>query len=296
MDKFGRNYELTIDANDGGTQIILRPPLTLEFDITRTTLSSTNVCQLRIYNLSKENRNRIRFNTYANLQPPKFVTLKAGYGENLAIVFTGNISQAWSVREGVNFITQIEMFDGGFAFAHGHTNRQYPAGTPYRKIILDIMGDLPEVKIGAVGDFPGVLPRAKSFNGSPVDILNELTGFAFYVDSGRAYALKNNEYHTSSPSAVGENILLINNETGLLGTPILEQTLLHFDLLFEPSLQVGTKVRLKALTDENFDGDYVITAVKHRGIISEVISGSAITTGEFQILDNTAKAVLNATN
>ena len=91
-----------------------------------------------------------------------------------------------------------------------------------------------------------------------------------------AFALGTNEY---VPSLTGP--LLINSQTGLLGTPVREQTLIHFDMLLEPSLNVGSSVELISSTADNFNGLYKITAVKHRGMISGTLSGSAITTGEF---------------
>ena len=100
MDKFGRNYFLEVKYDDFNT-VIIGLPFTIEFDITRTTLSSVNVCQIRIYNLALDTRNLLRFNAYDNTTF-KYVRLRAGYGNNLATVFTGSITQAWSVREGVN--------------------------------------------------------------------------------------------------------------------------------------------------------------------------------------------------
>src|ERR1044071_7823759 len=98
MDKFGRNYQLSIQTQSG-TTLTVGLPFTLEMDITRNTLTSANVCQLRIYNLSEVNQNQIRFNAsdYGSFRQ---IELRAGYGEFLTTIFTGNISQAWSFREG----------------------------------------------------------------------------------------------------------------------------------------------------------------------------------------------------
>lgn len=274
MDKFGRNYLLSVQTQSGNT-LQLTLPFTVEFDIIRNTLTSANVCQLRIYNLSLINRNQIRFNAsdYGQFRAIEF---KAGYGSNPPVVFTGNISQAWSVREGVNFITQIECYDGGFAFVNGVTNTQFPAGTPQKTVIQTLAGSLPNVKLGAVGNYPGQLSRGNSYNGNTTGILQELTGGGFFVDVGKANALGNNEY-----IAALNGVTTVNSQSGLLGTPVLEQTIVRFDMLFEPGLNVGHKITLDSITESNFNGDYKVTAVKHRGMISEAVCGSAITTGEF---------------
>lgn len=274
MDKFGRNYELLVQTESGDT-LTIKLPFTIFFDITRNTLTSANVCQVRVYNLSQVNRNQIRFNA-SNYGQFRQIQLRAGYGDNLAKCFVGNISQAWSVREGVNFITQIECYDGGFAFTNGVTNAQFPANVEQKDVIRTIMTDLPHTDMGVVGDYPGQLSRGNSYSGNTAGILDELTGGGFFIDNGKANALGTNEYLVNAGG-----VTLINSQSGLLGTPVLEQTIVHFDMLFEPNLQVGQKVRLQSITEDNFNGDYKVTAVKHRGMISESVAGSVITTGEF---------------
>jgi hypothetical protein len=280
VDKFGRRYQLQVGTESGST-LTVELPFTIEFDITRNTLTSANVCQVRIYNLSQRNRNQLRRNVtdYGDYRP---ITLKAGYGDNLATIFTGNVTQAWSVREGVNFITQIECFDGGFAFVNGKTNAQFPANTSQRDVIRTLASSLPYVKLGAIGDYPGSLSRGNSYSGNTTDILRELTGGGFFIDNGKANALNTDEYiETVSPP------LVINSKSGLLGTPVLEKSIVRFDMLFEPSLNVGYRIKLESLTevnfnaDSNFNGIYKVTSVKHRGMISEAVCGSVITTGEF---------------
>lgn len=250
-------------------------PFTIEFDITRNTLSSAQVCQLRLFNLSQKNRNLIRFNA-SNYGQHVPIIFRAGYGAYPPVVFSGNISQAWSVRQGVDFITQIECYDGGFAFINGTTNTQFPAGTMQKDVITTLMGTLPHTSPGVVGDYPGQLSRGNTYSGNTTDILRELTGGGFFIDSGKANALGTDEYIDS----VG-GVILVDSQSGLLGTPVLEQTIVRFDMLFEPELNVGRRIKLNSQTEANFNGFYKNTSVKHRGMISEAVCGSVITTGEF---------------
>jgi len=274
MDKFTRNYELRVEKEDGN-ELTVTLPFTLQLDITRNTLTSANVCQLRIYNLSERNRNQIRFNS-SDYGKFRKIELRAGYGKNLPRIFRGNISQAWSVREGTNFITQIECYDGGFAFNTGFTEDSFPAGTPKKAIITKLASGLPELELGAIGSYPGVTTRGTVISGNTAAALDELTGGGFFVDDGKANALGTNEY-----IQLPNSLLYINSTSGLLGTPVLEQTIVRFDMIFEPTLNVGYKIALDSSTGVNFNGDYKVTAVKHRGMISESQAGTLITTGEF---------------
>lgn len=292
MNKFGRNYLCNIEGQvglDANGKIIkdvitVQLPFTIEFDITRNSLASANVCQIRLYNLSQLHRNQIAFNA-TSLSEFRQVQLLAGYGSSLASIFIGNITQASSVREGVNFITTIECFDGGFAFVNAEKDwpgATFKAGTPLVTVIRTLMLQLPNVTIGTIGNFTDVLKRDISVSGNPTHILYELTGNSFYIDNGKAYALKTDEYVPSDTSAnLSQPSIVISERSGLLNTPTLEQTRGRFEILFEPTLQVGRLVEIASKTNPNLNGTYKITSVKHRGLISGVMAGKVISIGEF---------------
>jgi hypothetical protein len=266
--KFDRNYILSIETQNGEI-LVIQPPFTIEFDITRNILSSANVCQIRIYNLSANNRNKIRFDRQDSYDF-RSVQLQAGYGNNLPVIFSGSITQAWSVREGVNFITSIECFDGGFAFANGITNTVFPAQTPITTVINNLVGNLPRVAVGAVGNYSGVLSRGRSFSGNTSEILRDLTGGGFFIDNGRAHCLGDSE-------CLEGEMVLINSQSGLLGTPVRELTVLNFDMIFEPRLIVGQAIQIDSKTGMSLNQFYKVISVKHRGMISESICGNAVT-------------------
>lgn len=265
---------LLVGTQNGGI-LNITLPFTLEFDITRNTLASANVAQIRVFNLSLLHRNQIRFNA-SDYGTFRRVELYAGYGNNPPKIFSGNISAAWSVREGVNFITQIECYDGGYAFANGVTNTQFVAGVTDKTKIEALAATLPNVTVGAIGNYPGASGRGNSYSGNTAEILKDITGGGFFVDLSKANALGTNEYIANS-----NGITTISSQTGLLGTPTLEQTIVHFDMIFEPSLNAGEAARLNSQTESNFNGLYKITGIKHRGMISESVCGNAVTTGEF---------------
>lgn len=309
--KFGRNFKLLVQVDQldslatTGTSaqyIRIEPPFTIEFDITRKILGSANVGQIRIYNLSAANRNLLRYD-FSNISDVRTVSLAAGYGQNLPVIFTGNITQAWSVREGVNFITTIEVFDGGTAFLNGNVpdgGGTFPAGTAMLTIYKTLIGYLPGVSLGAIApwftqDALGnliTISRAKSYSGSVTDILTEISGKAFFIDNGRAYVLRNND-------VLEGQVALVNADSGLLGTPLREQQIVTFDMVFEPGLIVAQQLQLQSLTapqlnsfgapfnpatgastETNVNGLYRVTGIKHRGMISESVCGDAVTSVE----------------
>ncbi len=273
MFKFGRNYILSVQTQDNQT-LVIQPPFTMEFDITRNTLSSANVCSIKVFNLSKNNRNAIRFNIM-DTGIFRAIQLQAGYGDtNLPIIFSGNITQAWSVREGVNFITAIECFDGGYALSNSFTAESFPANTPAAIMLRNIAEDLPQVSVGAIGSYPGELSRGNALVGNSADLLRELSGGGFFIDNGQAHVLGNNEYIDDGPTIV------IDSDTGLLNTPVREFTKLTFDIIFEPAIKPARLIQLQSKTEPSFNGFRKVVGVKHRGMISPAVCGDAITTVE----------------
>jgi hypothetical protein len=272
--KFLRNYSLDIGTQDGDT-ITVTPPFTVEFEILRNTLSKSGTLHIRIYNLSAKHRNQIRYNFYntGELRP---VTLNAGYGSGiLPEVFTGNIQEAYSVREGNNFVTTIEAFDGGFAQANGTTDTSFPAGTPQRTVISTLAASLSQygISLGSIGAYPGSISRGNSYSGNTCQILNELTNGGFFIDGGVAHCLGTNECTTGG-------IQVINAQTGLLNTPVQQQTVITFDMLFEPSVIAAQQIELESSTDLNVNGIYKVTSIKHRVTISDAVCGDAVTSLE----------------
>ncbi len=268
MDKLGRNYFLKMQTLEGDF-LEIRPPFTMQFDVTRTILSSANTSSIRVYNLSPTNRNQIRkditdYDIYLQ------IILQAGYGKNMPVIFQGNVKQAWSHRQNVDFITEAQSFDGGFALVNGVSNQPFQAGTPKVNVIRTLMNDLPHVSIGSIGSFPGNIARGNSYSGRTADLLQEISNNSFFIDNEKAHVIGENE-------CIQGSIEVLDASTGLLGTPIREQNLLHIEIMFEPRLILGQKIELRSLGSPNFNGFYRVMSIHHRGTISESVCGEAIT-------------------
>lgn len=278
--KFGRTYQLSVGTVDiridpSGAPILIALPFTIEFEVTRNILYRMNTLHLRVYNLSPRNRNLMRFN-YANVADLRPITLSAGYGDGvIPEIFTGNITQAWSVREGANFVTTIEAHDAGFAFANSQTNQAFPTNTPQLTIMSTLAKSMAgfQVSSGAIGSYPGNISRGNTYIGSTTDLLNTLSNGGFYIDNRKVYCLGNNE---CAPGGIP----VIDSASGLLGTPVLQETTLSFEMLFEPGLIAGQKVQLVSSTDASFNGVYKVSLIRHRGTISAAVCGDAVTSVE----------------
>lgn len=269
MDKFSRNYSFY--AQGIFQSVTVQPPFTIEFDITKNLANSSNSSSFRIYNLSRQNRDILR-QDQTNLGVFKRLIFKAGYGDALPIVFNGNLMRAWSVRQGVDYITTVEPFMGGFDYlnAHGPTT-PFPAIGAQRDVLRYLIESLPSgVSLGKIGNYNTTIKRGGAYSGSTIDLIQELSGKGFFIDDGVANVLNDNECLTGT-------ITELTSENGLLGTPVRQQNFVYIDMLFEPGIKIGQRLKITSMINDDFNGDYKVNSLHHKGIISESICGNATT-------------------
>ena len=270
MQKWNRNYILSIQTAGGWLDITM--PFTLSFMIIRNTLAQANTGRFTILNLSEDTRRKIYKDKYKT-DVYKGIELRAGYGdrkETLPLIFKGNIMQAYSQRNGVNFETQIEAYDAGFAYVNANTSRSFSAGTSDKQILETLIKDLPHISVGKIGTFTDKLPKGNTMQGTTVELIKNISKSNFFIDNEKAYCLQENECFAG-------NIRLITSDTGLLGSPLREESLLTFSIIFEPRLQIGQYIQLQSTTEKLFNGEYKVIGVEHQGTISDAQSGRCIT-------------------
>lgn len=285
MPKIGRRYKLTfqIDTAQGEEKAIaIRSPLTLEFDITRNTASSLNSATFRVYNLSETNRslmfqNRTSINDVNGDR--KKVILQAGYetalnrDDDLTTIFTGNLLESYSYRQGSDVITYINAQDGSLSAYNSTISKTIEGGTSFKDIAKTIMSSLTGIKQGAIGDIQGTAKTSTALNGNAFYLLTKDHKDRVFIDLEKVNILDINEYIKST----GGKVPLISTETGLLGTPQRQGTNLVMDMIFEPSITVAQLVEVKSQINNKFDGQFKVMGVKHSGIISGAINGDCRT-------------------
>ncbi len=270
MDKFGRNYRLTIQMNDGSKVLIVEPPLTLQFSVLRSTMASLNTGRFEIFNLTPETRNQIFQDRFNNPLYRK-VTLEGGYGKTLSTIFVGAIFEANSHRQRADVITTIDARDGGFDIPQTQTFRTVQQGTPMLDVIKGLIGDFPNLKQGAIGDIPGTLQRPAVLDGNTYTLINKYTGNLVNVDLEKVNVLTDKE-------VLSGVVPLIDPSTGLLDTPRRDDAYLTIRTLFEPRIVMNQAVQLQSVTLPQYNGQYKVIGVQHQGTISEAVCGECTST------------------
>lgn len=270
--KFGRKYKLIADVLNN-EQVIIELPYTLEFDCKRDNLASVNTGNFKIYNLAPKTRDLIFKDKYDVLNV-RYIEFQAGYNvEDLPSVFKGNILQAKSYRNGVDIITEIEAYDGGYAVNTGYSIMSIVEGQVPEKTISDLMDNLPGISGKIIGNFTDLIAvnkRGKVLFGPTSECLAQETGNRFYIDNMEAKALNDNEVEEGDVS-------VINADTGLLESPQRSEAQIVFKMLFEPKLKVGQRLELQSKVNAILNGQYKVMGFQHSGIISDAVSGTCST-------------------
>lgn len=284
--KFQRACKLEIgvdpDAQGKSKALTIAPEFTVEFTVRREMLSSAQEATFRVYNLGQTTRDRIfkDLNTVptdgsgeAVLRPLRF---RAGYGDFQPLIFNGFIRSAVSYRDGVNFVTEIEGYDGGFGMTYAQVAQTIGGDgseTTEEDIIRLLESKLPDTT-GApiIGSWPKkvVTTRGVTLVGNVWSIICQRTGNKAFVDNGQLKVLDDTE-------AINGEIAVINSDSGLLGSPRRGLNRIELTMLFEPRFTVGQIVKLESATWEAVNRTYRVVGFTHRGTISPAVAGDCTT-------------------
>lgn len=267
--KFGRNYRLRVQG-DNERYVTIELPLSISFTVERNYQSSANTSSVSVYNLSREKREFIAKDFQA-VGFERKAEILVGYGSQLSRIGYGNLQQAWSRREGPDFVTNIDFFDGGWNRQRATSKFSVPRGTTIQEVVNRLVDDLVStgLKRGAIGSFSGQLSRGQAYDGNTFLILNELTDNAAYIDNGFINVVSDSEGIMPA--------LRIDSNSGLLKAPIRQSTFIEFEMLLEPKLYIGQIVNLQSRSGDRVNGLHKVYSIIHHGNVSETVGGEFVT-------------------
>lgn len=273
--KFGRTYTANIQGFSRDVDIAY--PISLYFNVSRGVLQSANNGTFRFYNLGKDTRAQI-FHDRWDTTTYRRISVHAGYESQtrLPLIFRGNITSAYSYKQGTDWITEIEALDGGFGIINGNASTTSPSTQAFKDTLKALIRTMPNIVAGAIGNFSSNKSRGTTYAGNAWDIINRITeGAQNFIDNETANILKFDEY-------IDQDGVLptINLDSGLLGTPRRSEGRIDVTLMFEPGVILGQKIELNSL-ETVYNGEYIIKGITHRAVISPTVGGDAVTVLNF---------------
>jgi len=256
VDLFDRRYRL---------QVLDRAitDLNVRFTVKRSLSAKVaNTCEIDIYNLAADSRGALQG------QRDVYVSLDAGYAAGASTIFRGDLAEAWSTRDGNEWITTVTSDDGGTKRKTKRIQKTYPAGANipamFESIATELglgLGNLGHVAASAAFLSTGMrtAPAGYTASGSAIEQLERLAracGLTFSVQDGQLQFLAFNAATADAPIA-------LNPATGLVDSPEMgKDKSVKAKALMVPGLWPGRRVELKS---RHVTGLYRVDTTAHKG-------------------------------
>lgn len=258
-DRFLRDYELTIGI--GSQAVVIKPPFRIVFSADKSDKADLNKMTLKIDGLNEDKRRRLVRDSDEKDAPQSNnnyfpIDLKIGYQGKIETIFRGSIDQAFSAREGAQFVTTLICMDGGHDFMKGFVSTSVTSKQATIDAVLKSMPNTARGKIGAQKD----LGRPKVLVGNSMAVIQDMLDpdQRWFIDDERLNILGGNE-------VVSGYIPVISAETGLINTPEADKKQVTLVTFLNPSVKVGGLFRLISTTAPHLNGIYKSSLISYSG-------------------------------
>lgn len=236
-----------------------QPMMALEFDITKSN-ERPNKCEMSIWNLKAENRSKLQ-------EKGLEVIIEAGYVGELTQIFKGDIDKTTTTRDAVNWVTRLQLLDGGAAIKGARINTSLRGGQGAGKVLEEVAGSL-GLGLGNLKDkvsSDGARSVLKEFvsgivlSGKSDDVLEEVSS-----SMGLKYSVQDKSLQfLGKGEATQEPAVRLDASTGLLGSPAIgEKGSIKALSLLNGVIKPGRKVDLSSVI---VSGTFVASKVRHTG-------------------------------
>lgn len=210
---FNRVVSLVI-GQEGGRGRELQG-LRISFSIQKGSTKSPNKATCKIWNMNPDTRAAVE--VIGNV-----LILKAGYAEDLGLVqiFAGEVTRALTVREGADWVTELEMQDGFSEFRDTKASISFGKGAPVLQVVQNIAAkfDLPVRPLP--DDVAGKQYKdGFAFAGKARDAMDkacEHLGLEWSIQNREIQIIKKGGYFK-------QRAIVLSPESGLVGSPAREQ-------------------------------------------------------------------------
>jgi hypothetical protein len=254
---FGRTWLLTVGDLDVSA-------LDLTFNVAKSTAREPNTADIRVLNLSRENRARLE-----NAERPQ-VVLHAGYeedGDPPPVLFVGAARRIYSEPSGLDIVTNIQASDSGREVRTARISRSYPPGAEISRVLRDAVEAL-GIGVGNLADFEAaytarngatVFPNGYAADGPARRVVQDLVraaGLRWSVQNGNFQLLRVGQ-------ALQSEALRLTGPSGLVGTPTKDETgKVAATVLLQPGVEPGRRVVMASSTIE---GGYEVRQTVYKG-------------------------------
>jgi hypothetical protein len=240
MTLFQRRIQVQVDT-------IQISDLDVTFKVEKSLGSDPNTAEIQVYNLNTDHRGQLQ------ALKSVYCLLLVSYGSDPpGCIFRGDLHDALSRREGLDWITTVRSGDGAQALK-GRINKSFKAGTSVETVIREAAAGMGlstvDVKalLAGVGGRGGGRQYMKGtvLSGSAANELDRVTsaaGLEWSIQDGVLQLLPRAE-------ALAGTAVVLSADTGMIGSPALDSKgVLKAKSLLMPDLFPGRKVQVVSAT------------------------------------------------
>lgn len=252
--------------------------LRMSFQVERKLTPVFDSARIRIWNLNAESRGMLaqRVLIRAPRDPLRYVLLEAGYKDRLGVIFSGAINKAENIREGPDWVTELECL-AFYGQARINTlGKSWGAPIPVESIIRELFdaAGWKDVNIlpKALEKIAGKKTNTKVVIGSAYLAVRRLLdnyGLTFSVDVNGPTVYK--PLHPDETSTPDVPFLQLDENLGLVGTPKITAVGATFKAFLDPRIRPGLIVKIdsptlrKSLTDPSLGWEFSLVEVVCNG-------------------------------
>lgn len=226
--------EVEVILGSGGVGISIKD-LRVQFEVEKTVESAPNEAKIRIFNLTPENEEKIK-------EEFDEVILNAGYKDNIGMIFRGNIQHVYRYREKTDTITEIVASDGDKDYRLATINTTFAAGSTNLDIIdaaIDSFQGVGDTNRGTIAVPAKVYLRGKVVTSNSRAALDNVS-----KECGINWSIQNGELDMISVDDFLPDVVVINKNTGMLGSPTVTDKGIEVRCLLNNLLKVNARVEL----------------------------------------------------
>ena len=179
------------------------------FEVEKTRKSDPNVAKVQIYNLAEETRNDLEKRGY-------HVAISAGYIGRSKTLFEGDITKAQSHYQAPDWITDVEVRDGGTAYNYAMIYQTFCGGTSYKTLYKELAAAM-QLPIRYIdnSDVDQIMQNGVTYCGLArkyLDALALTTGHDWSIQNGGLQVIKTDGHNN-------QGIFKIDASHGMVGSP-----------------------------------------------------------------------------
>lgn len=247
-----RNYQLRVGV--GSQAVTVVPPFRIAFSVDKSVGIGLNKAKIRVWGLQQSTRLKLIKDEWSRDYIP--IELMIGYQGKLELLFRGSVRIGEMEREGADFISSMECFDGGVDVANGFTNTVVNSK---KGAVEAALSDMPNTKSGAITK-SGTLVRPVVLIGNSANLIERQLDEdeEFFIDNEQLFVINRDEVRSSYAP-------LVSAATGLMNTPVISKGKLSFDTMINPTLKLAGLCKIESKYNPEVDGVYRIDQTNYAG-------------------------------